>query len=109
MNETLLVLYFPVWIACVIGTWLFFRGRDPAFKKRWYHRASVFNGIVIGGMIVLIAIPNWSFVILTAAILLLTWVAIFRARVCPECGKVCQSEYLITPQKFCSNCGAGLD
>ncbi|MDH3199458.1 MAG: hypothetical protein OEM15_01060 [Myxococcales bacterium] len=110
MNETLLVLYFPVWIACVIGTWLFFRGRDPAFKKRWYRHAYAFNITVIGGMIVLMTIPHWeAFVIFTAAVLFFMWIALFRTRICPSCGKVCQPEYLITPQKFCSKCGAALD
>jgi hypothetical protein len=110
MNETLFVIYFPIWIACVIGTWLFFRGRDPAFKKHWYRRVSAFNLTLIGGMIVLMAIPmSLPFAIFGAAFLLLMWIPISRTRVCLGCGKVCQPENLITPQKFCSKCGASLD
>ncbi|MDH3625704.1 MAG: hypothetical protein OES69_11565 [Myxococcales bacterium] len=110
MNETLFAIYFPIWFALVIGTWLFFRGRDSAFKKRWYRRVSAFNVTVIVGMIVLMAIPmSLPFAILGAAMLPLMWIPIYRTRVCLACGKVCQPENLITPQKFCSKCGAGLD
>lgn len=110
MNETLFLIYFPIWFALVIGTWLFFRGRDPAFKKRWYRHAYAFNITIIGGMLLLMTIPHWqAFAIFAPAVAFFMWIALFRTRVCLECGKVCQPENLITPQKFCSKCGAALD
>jgi len=112
MNETLLAIYFPVLLMLAVGTFLFFRRKDPAFKKRWYRHAYALNFTVIGGLIVLMAISigSWPVVaIFSGAALFSIWVGVFRTRVCLGCGKLAQPENLITPQKFCSKCGTGLD
>ena len=111
MNETLFIAYFVIWFALAIGTFLFFRGRDPAFKHRWYRRVSGFNMAVIGGMIVLLAVPFGPIVVAVSlvATLYFLWVTIFQTRVCLGCGKISQPGNLITPQKFCNKCGTALE
>jgi VIT1/CCC1 family predicted Fe2+/Mn2+ transporter len=112
MNATLLLVYFAIWLALAIGTFLFFRGKDPAFKKRWHRRVAVFNVSIIGGMLLLMValMGHWeATVIFAAAFLYFMWVAVFRTRVCPGCGRLCQPQNLITPEKFCSKCGTALE
>ncbi|MBW2162063.1 MAG: hypothetical protein JRH14_19205 [Deltaproteobacteria bacterium] len=109
MNETLFAIYFPIWLALAIGTFLFFRGREPAFKKRWHRPVYGLNVAVIGGMLVAMTIPNWTaFAIFTVAFMYFMWVGIFQTRVCLGCGRICQPTNLITPEKFCSKCGTAL-
>ena len=110
MNETLWIIYFPVWFALAIGSLLVFWKRDPAFKKRWYRRVSAFNLAIIGGMLVLMTIPNWlAFAIFLAATLFIGWVSVFQTCVYISCGKVSQPDNLITAPCFCRKCGANLD
>ena len=112
MNETLFIAYFVIWLALAIGSFLFFRGKDPAFKRRWHRPVAVVSSLIIGGMIVLMValMGDWrATAIFAAAALFFVWLAAFRTRVCPGCGKFLQPRNLITPEKFCSNCGTALD
>ena len=112
MNETLIIAYFVIWFALPIGTFLFFRGKDPAFKKRWHRPVALFGTSIIGGMIVLMValMGDWrAAAIVAAAALFIAWVKAFQTRVCLGCGKTCQPRNLITPEKFCSKCGAALE
>ena len=111
VNETLVTIYFVVWFALAIGTFLFFMGREPAFKHRWYRSVSAFNMAVIGGMIVLMVIPFGpvAIAVSTVATLYLLWVTVFQVRVCMGCGKICQPRNLITAEKFCGKCGTALE
>jgi hypothetical protein len=111
MNETLVIAYFVIWFALAIGTFLFFMGRDPAFKTRWHRRVAVFNVAVIGGMIILLAVPLGSAAVAlsTVATLYFLWVAVFQIRVCLGCGQLCQPRNLITAEKFCGKCGTALE
>lgn len=110
MNETLWAIYFPVWFALAIGSLLFFWRRDPAFKNRWYRRVTAFNIVIIGGMIVLMTIPNWpAFTLFLAGVLFIGWASVFQTRVCLSCGKVSQPDNLVTAPSFCRKCGASLD
>jgi len=111
MNGTHLIVYFVIWFALAIGTFLFFMGRDPAFKHRWYRRVSVFNMAVIGGMLILLAVPFGlvAVAVCTVATLYFLWLAVFQIRVCLGCGKLCQPRNLITAEKFCGKCGTALE
>ena len=112
MNETLLLAYFVIWFALVIGSFLFFRGKDPAFKKRWHRPVAIFGTSIIGGMIVLMVAlmgHREATVIFAAAALFFIWVGAFQTRVCLGCGKASQPRNLITPEKFCSKCGTALE
>ena len=112
MNETLFIVYFVIWCVIAVGGFLFFRGKDPAFRKRWHRPVALVSTSIIGGMIVLIAalMGDWrTTVIFAAAALFFVWVSACRTRVCLACGKVSQPRHLVTPEKFCSSCGAELE
>jgi len=111
MNATLLLVYFATSLALAIGTFFFFRGKDPAFKKRWHRPVALFGASIIGGMIVLMValMGHWeATAIFAAAAVYFIWVGAFQTRVCLGCGNVSQPRNLITPEKFCSKCGTAL-
>jgi purine-cytosine permease-like protein len=112
MNETLFIAYFVIWFALAVGSFLFFRGKDPEFKKRWHRPVAIIGTSIIGGMMVLMValMGDWrATAIFAAAALFIGWVGAFQTRVCLGCGKVCQPQNLVTPEKFCSKCGTALD
>lgn len=109
MNETILAIYLSVWLACAVGSVLFFWGRSPQFKKRWHRRVAAFDVIVIGGMLIAATIPHWRMLFFFAgASLFIGWVAVFQTRVCPSCGKVSQPANLVSAPNFCRKCGMRL-
>lgn len=111
MSDTLLAAYFGTWLTLALSSFVFFRGKAPAFKHRWHQPVAAINVAIIGGMIVLMVSLSGSWlatVIFTAGVLFFMWVSVFQTRVCLGCGKFCKPENLITPEKFCSNCGKAL-
>lgn len=112
MNETLLIAYFVIWLAIAVGSFLFFRGKDPAFKKRWYRPVAIVGTSIIAGMIVFMValMGDWRATVMFAAIaLLLIWIGAFRTRVCSGCGRVSQPRSFIAPDEFCGKCGTALE
>jgi|SRR5687768_2572417 len=113
MNEILVVAYFVTFIVCAVGSHVFFWRRDPRFKWRWYRRVTIFNFIVVGGMMLILLAqtsPPFLFsIIFVGALFFIGWVAAFQTRVCTSCGKVSQPQNLVTAPKFCTQCGAKLE
>ena len=112
MNDTLVIAYFGIWFSFAVGTFLFFRGKDPAFKRRWHRPVAIVVMFVIGGMIVLMAglMGDWrATAVFAVAALFFVWVGAFRTRVCLRCGKVSQPRNLVTPERFCGKCGTALE
>jgi len=112
MNDTLLSAYFAIWLTLALSSFLLFRGKDPAFKHRWHQPVAAINVAIVGGMIVLMVALTGSWpvtAIFAVAVLFFMWVTVFQTRVCLGCGKFCHPQDLITPEKFCSNCGKALE
>jgi hypothetical protein len=84
------VLYFVVFAALAVGTWLFFRGRTPEFKWRWSSRAALFSNSVIGASLVLGATLIGGWMLGMPALLLMIAIGYVNTRkttVCHQCGK----------------------
>ncbi|MGH9341211.1 MAG: hypothetical protein ACRD1R_16830 [Acidobacteriota bacterium] len=113
MLDTLIVIYFGIWILMVAGTLFFFWGRNPAFKKKWHRPVGIINGIVIGGLLILIAVAMkvpWQFLVFfVAAATLIEYFMLVKIRVCGECGRTVQPQRLVDTPKYCPRCGAALD
>ena len=110
MEDTLFFTYGVTVLLLLIGSLLFMRGRDPAFKKRWQPRLALLSFIVIGGftMIMLVTImkPPPVMLLVFVATLLLIGFSWTKIRVCGNCGKTVQPETFFRASKFCPRCGA---
>jgi hypothetical protein len=107
-------VYFIVFFALAVGSWLFLRNRTPAFKRRWYHKMVYFNTIVIGLLIVAIfKFESWSdflfvFFIVGLPIGLIAYLH-SKTRICHSCGSVTQGQPpFFRPADYCPKCGADL-
>ncbi len=112
MNATLLLVYFAIWLALAIGTFFLFRGKDPAFKRRWHRPVTLVTASIICGMLVLMValMGHWGATIFFLAVsVFMIWVGAFQTRVCLGCGRASQPRNLFTPEKFCSKCGTALE
>lgn len=111
--------------ACFVGTWivlgiggffLFYLGRDVAFKRRWFPRYVILGGVLfvffsttlsalssrsLGGLGVL--------VLVVPAVCLISWLNIRFTKFCDKCGATVYNQNWFSPMKFCSKCGAELD
>jgi hypothetical protein len=111
VNESFPAIYFSVWIALVIGSWLFFRRLDPKAKKVWQPRIGLFNLAVIGLFFLgpMLLSQNWlSVAVLIVFFAFFIYFGVYMTRVCESCGSATQPQSLFTAAEFCSKCGAKL-
>lgn len=112
-------------IACFVGTWiilgvvglfLFYLGKDVAFKRRWFPRFI----ILVGVLFVMFSTTIWclnarslaglSIVFLTVPMtFLISYLNIKFTRFCGQCGATLYNQNWFVPMRFCPKCGAGLD
>ena len=111
MSESFPSVYFAVWIALVIGSWLFLRRLDPKALKVWQPRIGLINLAVIAPFFFgpMLLTGNWLFVaVLIVFFAFLIYFGLLKTRVCESCGSATQPQNLFTAAEFCSKCGAKL-
>jgi hypothetical protein len=111
--------------ACIFGTWvvlgisgffLFYLGRDVAFKRKWFPRYIVLaNSLGVFLSTTLIAHSSRSpgtlnvLMIIAPAVCLISYLNIKLTRFCDRCGSTLYNQGLFPWIKFCPRCGAELD
>ena len=111
MSQYFPIVYFSVWIALVIGSWLFFRRLDSKAKKVWHPRIGLVNLAVIAPFFVgpFLLRGTWlGLAVLVVFFVFFIYAGVFKTRVCESCGTATQPQNLLTAAEFCSNCGEKL-
>ena len=92
MNTRLSIAYVVVWLVCAAGSAALFWKATPQSPRRWYRTVSVVDIVVVGGMtLILFAAARFDpagLAVCLAFLGFITWVAVFRTRVCGACGKM---------------------
>lgn len=108
-NGTLAVL--------LIGSFLlFFRGRDAAFKRKWFPRFNVLVGsqFVFFATTLPVLSSRWarglaSLIVVVPMIILISHINFRFTKFCNICGATIYNLGWPSPARFCPKCGAGLD
>ena len=111
MSETILVVYFFVWILLVLWSWIFMHGRDPKDKKVWYPRVSLVNLAVTFVFFLAASVAARSWPAIAVLVLVFAFffrVGILKPRVRENCGKATQPRNLFIAAEFCPKCGEQL-
>lgn len=108
--------FFAAWVsAAIAGYFLFVRGSDAAFKRKWFPWYIVLVGACFAGFVLLpehltvteFKADPWLFVPLLA-IGVICYVNIRVTKFCDHCGSVTFPAGGFTPPKNCSKCGRPL-
>jgi hypothetical protein len=123
-NDTLGVLsgivstcFFGTWIVLGVGGFfLFYLGRDVAFKRKWFPRFITFVGVLfVFFSTTLMVLSSRSLgalsilVIVVPAVFLISFLNIKFTKFCDKCGATVYDQSWFAPMKYCSKCGAELD
>lgn len=106
------IAYFLVFGLLVVGGWLFSRRISPERKQYWYPRLTLLGIALIGGFAIFQAIQAanfWGALIFAVALLVVGYRSVVVNRVCRSCGHVSHGDKLLSPGKFCPECGAEMN
>jgi hypothetical protein len=111
--------------SCFVGTWivlgvagffLFYVGRDVAFKRKWFPRFIVLVGILfVLFSTTLMVLSSRSLgalgilVLVIPATALISYLNIKFTKFCDKCGVTIYAQNWFVPMRFCSKCGAELN
>jgi len=109
--------FFGTWIVLgIAGFFLFYRGRDTDFKRKWFPRFVVLVGILfVGFATTLFYLPTRSteslrmLFFVVPATCVISWLNIKFTRFCDSCGHMIHNHNWFSPMNFCPKCGAELD
>ena len=105
------IVYFGVFFALVVGSWLFWRRLDSKQKKFWHSRLSILSLVILGPFILFPVVTwgDWMFLAMGIAVIaLIGFITIVKVRVCDVCGTVTQPDTFFGAAKFCRSCGTKL-
>jgi hypothetical protein len=104
-------IFFGVWAAFGLFSWLWIRSRPSAAEKRvWHRRITIAAGIIFGAFVTAM-IASWKnytgLLIVYPAIFLITYLNLKNAFFCDSCGKFTQRAewWSREPTFFCPKCG----
>ncbi len=105
------IVYFSVFAALVLGSWLFTRRLDAKAKKKWQPRLVLLAVAILGPFFVLpmLILRIWlGLGIVVIFLVFFVWLGVFKTRVCEACGTVTQPQNLVRTAEFCPKCGEKL-
>lgn len=110
-QEIVFGCFFATWaVLGVVQYFLFFRGDDAAFKRRWYPRFVIATGLLLAAFIATMKAPMGAdpfALAMIGLIPLIAWLNIRNSAFCDKC-----AGYLFwwsSPPVACPKCGARFD
>jgi hypothetical protein len=110
---------------CFVGTWivlgiagffLFYFGKDAAFKRKWFPRYIVLVGVLFVFFVATqVVVSSGSLgglgilVVIVPAVFAISYMNIRTTKFCNKCGTTLINMSPFSPMKFCFKCGAELD
>jgi hypothetical protein len=109
LKPILLFFYFLVWLILAVGSFMLFWRKGPEFKKCYYHKVALFNILVIGIFMLVIA---WPYPVGLALVLfgggIIGFWGFKYVKICASCGLVVQQNPF-NPVNICWKCGSNLN
>jgi hypothetical protein len=117
INGFVTACFFGTWIVLgVTGFFLFYVGRNVAFKRKWFPRFIILVGVLFVVFTTTIMVSSSRslgalgiLVILIPATAFISYLNIKFTKFCDKCGVTIHSQNWFAPIRFCSKCGALLD
>ena len=125
MNAVTMISLESIVTACFFGTWivlgidgffLFYLGKDVAFKRKWFPRYVILAGVlfvVFATSIMAFSANSLEILGMLAFIILITsiisYLNIKMTRFCDKCGATLVNQNWFVAMKFCPKCGAELN
>jgi len=115
ISDDPIFLFAPVlWLGLMVVNYLLFdRGRDAAFKRKWFPRSVVFNGVAFTLMATAGTVLEqrsldglWMLIIIAPGAFMVSLHLIPTTRFCDYCGSTVNSTDRFSPPRTCQNCGA---
>ena len=111
------VCFVGTWIVlAIVGFFLFYFGKDAAFKRKWFPRYIVLVGVLFVFFVATQSVVSSGslgslgiLVVIVPAVYLISYMNIRTTKFCNKCGTTLINMNPFSPMKFCSKCGAGLD
>lgn len=109
--------FFATWAGLALGgIFLFYRGKDAAFKRRWWPRYVTLCGVILVAFMATLtslapkAPPAWTMLAFAAPfVALIVYLNIRGTKFCDGCGAMLMAGSLMfLRMNFCPRCGAPL-
>lgn len=110
--------FFPIWVGLGIGGFfLFYRGKDAAFKRRWWpYYAALAGAFFLAYLMVCMVLerkgmfPRAMLIAVVPLIISITRLNIKQTKFCENCGAMLiNGGAMGSPMKYCPRCGTPLD
>jgi len=104
------VIYFVLWVALAVGSWLIMRRqKTPQDKKRWSDRGAILAGVFVTGSICFFIILWKQYIVLPVFVgmgVLITVLNVRNTFYCDKCGQRSLSQkWFSSASFFCPHCG----
>ena len=110
MRQNIFPVFFVVWAALgVAGFFLFYRGKDAQFKRKYFPWYVILTGVLFISFGLGMGLPPEMLYFMAPAVALITFLNIKSTKFCDRCGSTIVNQMWFTKAEHCAKCGAKLN